>query len=297
MSESPSASESSLWRERVEFVDLSAQALTLSETSRQLPLFLLGGAFFPEGLTVLNVFEMKYRTMMFDCANSDDTFGYFMVDGASGRIASVGTLVKITERRLMEDGRQLIQCKGIGRCRIRKILKTLPYVLAEVEPNVADEPPQGGDAAAAKLERETWDTLKYYMRLMRSYEPNKNMVVPASMKRNRPTRANELDSHRRTMFSFSLANMISMSQPSESQLLLQTTSVTKRLEAEKTILTQAAEGIAEQLIGLNVISASEKDGIKNRCMTSDDDEDILPTEVVEQEVVEEKDPWDISNIE
>ena len=295
-SSSSSSSSTSLWRERVEFVDLSSQAMPLSETARPLPLFLLGGAFFPEGVTVLNVFEMKYRTMMFDCANSDELFGYFMTDN-TGRIASVGTLCKIVERRLLEDGRQLIQIQGVGRCRARKILKTLPYVLAEVEPEIHDEPPAKGEAEAIKLERETWDAVKYYMRLMRSYEPNKRMVVPMSMRRNRPTRANEADSLRRTKFSFALANMISMSQPAESQLLLQTTNVMKRLEAEKLILTQAAEGISEQLIGMEVITASVRDGIKFNSLARDDDEDILPEEILEEEVEEEKDPWDISNIE
>jgi len=288
---------SSLWRERVEFVDLSAQELAVSETARPLPLFLLGAAFFPEGATMLNVFEMKYRTMMFDCANSDDMFGYFMVDGASGRIAQVGTMCKIVERRLLEDGRQLIQIQGVGRCRVRKILKTLPYVQAEVEPDLHDATPANGEGAAVKLDRETWDAVKYYMRLMRSYEPNKRMVVPMSMKRNRPTRANEADSLRRTRFSFALANMIQMSQPAESQLLLQTTNVIKRLEAEKLILIQAAEGISEQLINMNVLTASLRDGLKFNSMSRDDDEDILPIEVEEEEVEEEKDPWDISNVE
>ena len=289
---------SSLWRERVEFVDLSAAQVAPSSNSREMPLFLLGGAFFPEGTTVLNVFEMKYRTMMFDCANSDDTFGYFMVDG-SGRIASVGTMCKIVERRLIEDGRQVIQIVGVGRCRVNKILKTLPYVMAEVEPDLVDDSPPApqGEVSAVKLERETWDALKYYMRLMRSYEPNKNTVVPPAVKRNRPTQSNELDAIRRTKFSFSLAHMIQMSHPQESQLLLQTTSIIKRLEAMKMILNQAAESIADQLIQMDVLNASVRDGMKFESMSKDYDEDILPPDVVEQEVKEEKDPWDIQNVE
>ena len=50
----------SLWKERVEYVDLS-NASPETPTSRSLPLFLLGGAFYPQGTTYLNVFEMKYR--------------------------------------------------------------------------------------------------------------------------------------------------------------------------------------------------------------------------------------------
>ena len=291
--------ESSLWKDRVEFVDLSSAPLEPSSTARPLPLFLLGGAFFPEGVTVLNVFEMKYRTMMFDCANADDMFGYFYTDG-SGRIGLVGTLCKIVDRRLLEDGRQIIQIEGVGRCKIRRILKTLPYVQAEVEPLVVDDAPSGGEAAATKLEIEVWDAVKYYMRLMRSYEPNKDMVVTSSLKRSRPTRDCEADprnAQRRTSFSFALANMISMSSAAESQLMLQTTNVMKRLRAEKMILTQAAEGIAEQLIAMNLISAAGRDGIKARTSATDDDDDVLPRDTLQKVVTEEKDEWDISNIE
>lgn len=291
--------ESSLWKDRVEFVDLASVPLEPSPTARPLPLFLLGGSFFPEGVTVLNVFEMKYRTMMFDCANGDDMFGYFYTDG-SGRIGSIGTMCKIVDRRLLEDGRQIIQIEGVGRCKIRRILKTLPYVQAEVEPFVVDEAPTGGEAAATKLEMEVWDAVKYYMRLMRSYEPNKDMVVTSSLKRSRPTRDCEADprnAQRRTSFSFALANMISMSHAAESQLMLQTTNVMKRLRAEKMILTQAAEGIAEQLIAMNLISAAVRDGIKARTSATDDDEDVLPRDTLQKVVTQEKDEWDISNIE
>ena len=60
----------------MEYVDLTGGGLEESPTARNLPLFILGGAFYPQGTSYLNVFEMKYRTMMFDIAKSDDTFGY-----------------------------------------------------------------------------------------------------------------------------------------------------------------------------------------------------------------------------
>jgi hypothetical protein len=85
----------SFWKENVEYFDLNFQNTEISATSRSLPLFLLGGAFFPQGTTFLNVFEMKYRTMMFDVANSDDMFGYIHTNSRTGQIASVGTLCKV----------------------------------------------------------------------------------------------------------------------------------------------------------------------------------------------------------
>ena len=97
----------SLWSERVEYVDLLAQEEEPTTTARSLPLFLLGGAFYPSGINYIHVFEMKYRTMMFDCANSDELFGYIHTDYRTGNIAKYGTMCKIIDRRLLEDGRQV----------------------------------------------------------------------------------------------------------------------------------------------------------------------------------------------
>jgi len=115
---------SGFWDENVKFFDLSSSASPAGENVRELPLFLLGGAFFPEGNTNLHIFEMKYRTMMFDVSQNDDMFGYIHSEG--GQIASIGTLCKITRRQLLEDGRQFIELEGVGRFKVRKIVKTLP---------------------------------------------------------------------------------------------------------------------------------------------------------------------------
>ena len=295
---SDSTAVRSLWSERVEYVDLSAADGEPSKTARSLPLFTLGSAFYPHGITYLNVFEMRYRTMMFDVANSDDMFGYIHCD-ESGRIASVGTLCKITDRQLLDDGRQYISLEGVSRFKVKKILKTLPYVLAEVEPYTDDDVP-ADDMAAMKLEGEVYDCLKYYLRLMKSYEPNKGLVVSQSAKRNRPSAAIAGDAkgnrERRTSFSFSLANMIQMTQPVESQLLLQTTNVMQRLKAEKDILSQASEMIADQLIKMDVLTADARDSLKFQSFNDEKDSDILPPDIVENEAVEEKDEWDLNNI-
>jgi hypothetical protein len=125
-----------------------------------------------------------------------------------------------------------------------------------------------------------------------------DQVVSMSTKRNRPTNPNVADqAKRRSDFSFSLANMIQMTQTRESQLLLQTTDVIRRLAVQKTILNQASELVAQQLIDLGVLTAEKRDAIKLRTVNDDYDEDILPSDYVEPEVTVEKDEWDISNIE
>ena len=91
--------------------------------------------------------------------------------------------------------------------------------------------------------------------------------------------------------------MIQMASQRESQLLLQTMSCEKRLEAQKMILTQPAEIIGDQAIKAGVISESIRDEIRASSFSDDYDEDILPKEAAVDETIEEKDEWDINNIE
>ena len=112
--------------------------------------------------------------MMFDVANNDDVFGYIHSNPQTGQIAAVGTLCKVTDRQLLEDGRQYIALEGKSRFRVTKILKTLPYILAEVDLDYIDEPVD--EIFANKIETETYDALKFYIRLMRTYDANKDMV-------------------------------------------------------------------------------------------------------------------------
>jgi hypothetical protein len=56
----PGPVDTPLFKEKVEYVDVNAQILEPSPTSRQLPLFLLDGAFFPQGSTSLHIFEPRY---------------------------------------------------------------------------------------------------------------------------------------------------------------------------------------------------------------------------------------------
>jgi ATP-dependent Lon protease len=296
MQDNDQAVVSSLWKERVEYVDPASPLQEKSPNSRELPLFMLGAAFYPRGYTFLNIFEMKYRTMMFDIAKNDDMFGYIHSDG--GRIASVGTMCKVVDRQLLEDGRQYIALEGVSRFRVERISKTLPYIVADVACDIEDEEP-ANIVAAAQLEKDVYCALKFYMRIMKSYQPNVDMVVSQPTKQFRPTESNLADHERRTAFTFSLASMIQMTQAQESQLVLQTNCVLKRLEAEKTILQQASKLVAEQLVNKVVLTDGEVDSIRERAYFGplEDDGDILPADEISEEVQPEKDEWDLQNME
>lgn len=81
----------SIWDSaKVEYFNPDYAEVNECANARPLPLFLLGGPLFPGGLATLNVFEMRYRTMMFDCAKGDDMFGHIHVDRNTGNIAKYG---------------------------------------------------------------------------------------------------------------------------------------------------------------------------------------------------------------
>ena len=93
--------------------------------------------------------------------------------------------------------------------------------------------------------------------------------------------------------------MTQITRAQESQLVLQTNCVLKRLEAEKTILQQASKLVAEQLVNKVVLTDGEVDSIRERAYFGplEDDGDILPADEISEEVQPEKDEWDLQNME
>jgi Lon protease-like protein len=292
-----------VWDKKVQYVDLSSTSMESTPTSRPLPLFLLGDPFFPQGVTYLNVFEMKYRTMMFDVANSGDEFGYVHYDGETGRIAAVGTICKIIDRELLEDGRQFITVEGTKRFRINKILRTLPYVVAEVEPNFEDEPVEN-EIEANLIENDVYNGLKYYLRIMKTYDTESAMVISPKAKQNRPPNNSnsiylENNAQRRSDFSFSIANMIRVTVATQSQLLLQTVNVVERLKIQLEILNKANTLVSDELLKLNVLTVEKRDQLRALTYETNYEDDILPVEVKIDKTnnKNQKDEWDLSNIE
>lgn len=284
------ATRSTLWTQNVQFVDLN-NVPSESSKKRELPLFILDNPFFPAGITFLHIFEMKYRTMMFDIAQKDDCFGY--IYGDRGQIAQVGTLSKITRRELQEDGRQNLEVSGVERFRVLSILKTLPYILAEVEP-IEDELPVN-QSEAIELESALYNLIKFYVRILKSVYGDKYSIFSPEMKLNRPTPETLLDHNRRTRFSLSVGNMLLM-RATDKQLMLQTTDIVQRLTALKEVYTNVVDFTTQSLIDDDALSASTRDEIRMRTYNSDFDEDILPPDVVEADEEENKDEWDINNI-
>lgn len=133
---------------------------------------------------------------------------------------------------------------------------------------------------------------------MKCFNPDKEIVITAKAKLYAPSKfVDKSNNQRRSDFSFSLANMIQMASGRESQLLLQTRDVTKRLQAQKMILRQAVSIISEQAVKAGVVTDSALDEMRERSFYDEQDADILPVSSSVEELKAEKDEWDISNIE
>jgi Lon protease-like protein len=104
----------------------------------RLPLFPISTVLFPGARMPLHIFEQRYRRMVARCMASDGLFGMiyhdpdldgpFLFDGCR-----VGSVARIVESRLLEDGRSLILVEGAGRFTIeREIHSDAPFYEAHV---------------------------------------------------------------------------------------------------------------------------------------------------------------------
>lgn len=89
-----------------------------------LPLFPLPAVLFPGGEISLRIFEPRYLDMIRDCARGDRGFGICLMLGSDdGRgptsSAAIGTLARIVDFNVLEDGLLGILARGEARFRVR----------------------------------------------------------------------------------------------------------------------------------------------------------------------------------
>jgi Lon protease-like protein len=240
--------------------------------------------------------------MMYDAVTRNNTIGYVYLDRQSGQISAVGTECRIVQRQLLEDGRQFVALEGISRFRIKRIIQTLPYVVADVQRDVEDDPEESPERCRA-VELEVYFALRYYMYLMRRATKGSRLTISAHARDTRPRFASGAteprESARRTNFSFALANMMQMTVPREAQLLLQSPSITRRLQAQLQILSQAAAFVSTQLVQSGVITEVEKEVLRRKAYADfdDPDDEIFPAAYQEEDVKKPVDEWDINSME
>ena len=91
---------------------------------KKIAVFPLSGViFFPETNLPLNIFESRYLKMVNDTLKNNKFLGMIQSKNINGEVYNVGCLGKIDEHNKTEDGRILINLKGISRFQIDKEIK------------------------------------------------------------------------------------------------------------------------------------------------------------------------------
>jgi uncharacterized protein len=131
-----------------------------------LPMFPLGSVLLPGMAIPLHVFEPRYRQLVHHCLASTEEgagpeFGVTLIErgsevGGGDVRTDAGTVARIVEAAMLDDGRWYLVVVGTRRVRVARWLDDDPYPRADVEdwPD-ADEgaPAEGVDELTAALRR------------------------------------------------------------------------------------------------------------------------------------------------
>ncbi|XP_076893768.1 uncharacterized protein LOC143545840 [Bidens hawaiensis] len=129
----------------------------------ELPLFPLPLVLFPGAILPLQIFEYRYRIMMHTLLQTDLRFGVIYTDATTGT-ADVGCVGEVVKHERLVDDRFFIICKGQERFRVTKVVRTKPYLVAEVV-WLEDRPSGNGDEDLEGLASEVESHMKDVIRL------------------------------------------------------------------------------------------------------------------------------------
>ncbi|KAM7255958.1 hypothetical protein ACFE04_011699 [Oxalis oulophora] len=186
----------------------------------ELPLFPLPLVLFPGAILPLQIFEFRYRIMMHTLLQTDLRFGVIYTDSATGT-ADVGCVGEVVKHERLVDDRFFLICKGQERFRVRDMVRTKPYLVAEVT-WLEDRP--SGDEDLNALANEVENHMKDVIRLS-------NRLSGKPDKESQDLRRNQFP----TPFSFFVGSTFE-GAPREQQALLELEDTAVRLKREKETL-------------------------------------------------------------
>ncbi len=140
----------------------------MSSNERDLPLFPLNTVLFPACYLPLQIFEDRYKLMLQDCSQSDDTFGVVLIKSGNevgeepAEPYNVGTTAKIIQRSPISGGRIFVSVFGQQCFEIQKTLQQHPYIIGRVK--VLDEGSR--DDVSSQLVEEVRDRITEYVRTL-----------------------------------------------------------------------------------------------------------------------------------
>jgi len=125
-----------------------------------MPMFPLGTPLLPGVGLPLHVFEPRYRQMVVDvlAADGPPEFGQVLIThgpdaGGGDERADVGTIARMADIQVLDDGRYVFLAVGTERIRVLEWLPDDPYPQARVErwPDVVGDEPLDLDGAADRV--------------------------------------------------------------------------------------------------------------------------------------------------
>ncbi len=126
----------------------------------ELPMFPLGTVLLPHMVLPLHIFEPRYRVLLHDVLDAEDSqreFGVTLITrghevGGGDQRAEVGAVARILQAQELEDGRWIVVAVGTRRIRVQRWLPEDPYPVAEVEELPSAPPATGAAELLTELE-------------------------------------------------------------------------------------------------------------------------------------------------
>jgi uncharacterized protein len=102
------------------------------------PMFPLGSVLFPHVGLPLRVFEPRYRQLVLDCLDGNNSFGVVLIErgsevGGGDSRFSIGTAARIFDAEPLDDGTWAVTAIGTDRFRVTEWIHDDPYPRAYVE--------------------------------------------------------------------------------------------------------------------------------------------------------------------
>ncbi|XP_024367423.1 uncharacterized protein [Physcomitrium patens] len=194
----------------------------LTEKPIELPIFPLPLVLFPGAIVPLQIFEFRYRIMMHTLLQTDLRFGIVFADKSVG-VAAVGCVGEIVKHERLVDDRFFMICKGQERFRVVNMVRTKPYLVAEVE--WLEDRPSGEAEDVEVLAAEVETYMKDVIRLSNRVSGKPDKDVPEDLRK----------SLFPTPFSFWVGSTFE-GAPAEQQALLELEDTAVRLKREKETL-------------------------------------------------------------
>jgi Lon protease-like protein len=130
--------------------------------ARVLPLMLWENVLFPGMLLPLQVRQSKYVLLINHCLDRQGEFGMVLESDHPGRPRQVGTVARIIDYQLQEDGEITLLVTGLERFAVAELIDDDPWLTAMVEPYELV-----GDASAEELDARAVQARRLFNRCVR----------------------------------------------------------------------------------------------------------------------------------